>query len=83
MCIMVYDILNWGLQVIERKMANKARFQQLLPLLHSVKDIPGSVRACTVIGGGCVFRHVTKWVLSRIGTPLPLASLYSCSANPR
>ena len=64
-------------------MPNKANFEHLQPLLHSVKDIPGSVGASTVIGERCVLRHVTELVLGRIGTPLPLASLYGCSINPR
>ena len=41
-------------------MPNKARFENLQPLLYSVKDIPGSVRACKVIGGVCVLGHVTE-----------------------
>ena len=53
------------------------------PLPHSVKDIPGSVRACTVIGGAWFVTHASKWELGRIGQPLTLASLYGCSVNAR
>ena len=59
-------MINYRLQAIGCIMQKKARFEHLQPLLHSVKDIPGSVRACTVIGGGCVLRLMTKWVLGRI-----------------
>ena len=62
---------------------NRAHFAHLQPLLHSLKDIPGSVRAYTVIVAGCVLRHVTKREFGRIGPPLTLASLYGCSSIPR
>ena len=76
-------MVNCRLVAIGGIMPNEVRFEHLQPLLHSVKAIPGSVRACTVIGGGGVLRHVSKWLLGRIGAPLPLASLYGCSVNPR
>ena len=75
-------MVNYHLQAITSIMPYEARFDHLLPLLHSVKDIPGNVRACTVMGGGCVLGHVTRWVIGIIGPPLTLASLYCCSVNP-
>ena len=53
-------------------MRNEARFEHLHPLFHSVNDILHGVLACTVTGEGCVLRHVTKWVIGRIGTTLTL-----------
>ena len=79
----VLDMIHERLQANGHIMPNRAHFAHLQPLLHSLKDIPGSVRPCTMIGGGCVLRHVSKWEFGRIGPPMTLASLYGCSSNPR
>ena len=79
----VQYIINARIQANGPIMPNKAHFDNLQPLLHSLKDNPGSVHAYIVIGGVCVLRHVTKWEFGRIGPPLTLASLYCCSSNPR
>ena len=79
----VWDMINQRLQANGPIMPNGSHFALLQLLLHSFKDIPSSVRACTVIGGGCVLRHVTILEFGRIGGPLSLPSLYSCSSNPR
>ena len=73
---MVWDVIIQRLHANGPIMPNGAHFAHLQPLLHSLKAIPGSVRACTEIGGWCVLRHVTKREFDRIGGPLTLPSLY-------
>ena len=52
MGIIVWGIIKYRFQAIGWTMLKRAHFVYLQSLLHSMKDIPGSVRASTVIGWG-------------------------------